>query len=356
MYMHIDNTSYSERRAGVATSGSVCGVYTYRGSFKPLGHDSLDDNLFLDGATGYFISEDRTNAKLQIYQLSADFLSVTSLVKTAQPVRVAGHGEGQRHVLPLRLPPDRMDHQRQPVRDGDFDRRHVERLAQLRAVGHEHLQLADHHRSSRSPGSSTHELRLPRRPVELRQPDRLPLRVAAADRQRHHRLDHLSGELDLDTATGRDRSAGAAEIYYRITARHSGKVMDVISASTANNAEVKQWTLERRRQPEVGVPGRRRRLLPAGQPEQRQVPRRGQRLHRRRREHHPVHLRRRHQPAVAVGATGGYFQLVARHSGKCLDVVSANTADGADIQQYTCGTGTNQQWSRTQSYACPAPH
>jgi hypothetical protein len=82
MYMHIDNSGYSERKAGVATSGSVCGSYTYRGSFKPLGHDSLDDNLFLDGSTGYFMSEDRTNTKLQIYQLSADFLSVTSLVKT----------------------------------------------------------------------------------------------------------------------------------------------------------------------------------------------------------------------------------------------------------------------------------
>lgn len=82
MYMHIDNSSYSERKAGVATSGSICGSYTYRGSFKPLGHDSLDDNLFLDGGTGYFMSEDRTNAKLQIYQLSPDFLSVTALVKT----------------------------------------------------------------------------------------------------------------------------------------------------------------------------------------------------------------------------------------------------------------------------------
>ncbi|MGI5242382.1 ricin-type beta-trefoil lectin domain protein [Dactylosporangium sp. CA-139066] len=82
MYMHIDNTSYSERKAGVATSGSICGTYTYRGSSKPLGHDSLDDNLFLDGSTGYFLSEDRTSQKLQIYRLSADFLSVAALVST----------------------------------------------------------------------------------------------------------------------------------------------------------------------------------------------------------------------------------------------------------------------------------
>jgi len=66
----------------VATSSSVCGSYTYRGSFKPLGHDSLDDNLFLDGGTGYFMSEDRTDKKLQIYRLSSDFLSVSALVAT----------------------------------------------------------------------------------------------------------------------------------------------------------------------------------------------------------------------------------------------------------------------------------
>src|SRR5258708_20000600 len=82
MYMHIDNSGYSERKAGVATSSSVCGSYTYRGSFKPLGHDSLDDNLFLDGSTGYFMSEDRTDKRLQIYRLSSDFLSVSALVAT----------------------------------------------------------------------------------------------------------------------------------------------------------------------------------------------------------------------------------------------------------------------------------
>jgi len=82
MYMHIDNTSYSQRKVGVATSSSICGAYTYHGSFKPAGHDSLDDNLFLDGSTGYLISEDRTDSALQIYRLSSNFQSVSALVKT----------------------------------------------------------------------------------------------------------------------------------------------------------------------------------------------------------------------------------------------------------------------------------
>ncbi|MEU8282863.1 alpha-galactosidase [Micromonospora sp. NPDC048905] len=43
----------------------------------------------------------------------------------------------------------------------------------------------------------------------------------------------------------------------------------------------------------------------------------------------------------------GYVRLVARHSGKCLDVLNAATADGAQTVQWTCGTGTSQQWRRT---------
>ena len=43
-------------------------------------------------------------------------------------------------------------------------------------------------------------------------------------------------------------------------------------------------------------------------------------------------------------AGGGYFRIVNQNSGKCLDVASASTADGANIIQYTCGSGTNQQW------------
>jgi hypothetical protein len=82
MYMHVDSSNYTDRKAGVATCSSVCGSYTYRGSFKPLGHDSLDDTLFQDGTTGYFLSEDRTNTKLQIYQLADDYLTVASLVAT----------------------------------------------------------------------------------------------------------------------------------------------------------------------------------------------------------------------------------------------------------------------------------
>jgi hypothetical protein len=43
-------------------------------------------------------------------------------------------------------------------------------------------------------------------------------------------------------------------------------------------------------------------------------------------------------------AGNGYVQLVARHSGMCLDVANAGTGDGAALIQYTCGSGANQQF------------
>ncbi len=86
--------------------------------------------------------------------------------------------------------------------------------------------------------------------------------------------------------------------YHRITNVNSGKVMDVVGQSTANSAEVKQYTWNN------GA----------------------------------------NQKWAFEDAGGGYYRLVNLHSGKCLDVASGSTANGANIIQYTCGSGTNQQW------------
>ena len=49
---------------------------------------------------------------------------------------------------------------------------------------------------------------------------------------------------------------------------------------------------------------------------------------------------------VAVGPTfSGYYHLLAKHSGKAIDISDASTVNGADALQYTKGTGTNQQFS-----------
>ncbi|XXS77737.1 family 43 glycosylhydrolase [Sorangium sp. So ce176] len=83
MWMHKENaTDYGEARAAVATSSTVDGGYSYRGSFRPLGHMSRDITLFKDDdGAAYMISAARENADLHIYRLTPDYLNVSSLVK-----------------------------------------------------------------------------------------------------------------------------------------------------------------------------------------------------------------------------------------------------------------------------------
>ena len=42
--------------------------------------------------------------------------------------------------------------------------------------------------------------------------------------------------------------------------------------------------------------------------------------------------------------TDGYFEIVSRNSGKCLDIFGASTDAGAQAIQWICHGGTNQQW------------
>src|SRR5947209_8019183 len=75
----------TEAKVGVATSSSICGNYSYRGSFRPLGNQSRDMGLFKDdNGTAYLLSEDRAHG-LRIDRLSADYLSVVSAVVVLTP-------------------------------------------------------------------------------------------------------------------------------------------------------------------------------------------------------------------------------------------------------------------------------
>ena len=47
---------------------------------------------------------------------------------------------------------------------------------------------------------------------------------------------------------------------------------------------------------------------------------------------------------ITLGSDG-FYTLMPKNSGKCLDVISASKADGAGVQQYSCWGGANQEWS-----------
>ncbi|HJZ75941.1 MAG TPA: DUF1800 family protein [Vicinamibacterales bacterium] len=50
-------------------------------------------------------------------------------------------------------------------------------------------------------------------------------------------------------------------------------------------------------------------------------------------------------PLVAAQDLSGTYELVAHHSGKCLDVSGQSTDDGAPVVQWTCNGGLSQRWT-----------
>jgi hypothetical protein len=87
--------------------------------------------------------------------------------------------------------------------------------------------------------------------------------------------------------------------FYRLTAAHSGKAIDIEMASTQVGARAIQWTSH------------------SGQNQQFQF----------------------------VSSGGGFFRIVARHSGLALDLWQQNPNNGAEIRQSTDLNSTSQQWS-----------
>ena len=71
----------------------------------------------------------------------------------------------------------------------------------------------------------------------------------------------------------------------------------------------------------------------------------------------PVPLPLRHEQQFARVATDSCQRPRARHSGKCVNVIGASTADLALLGQRTCGTATGFQWSRVRHPAStPSRH
>lgn len=82
MWMHIDSEDYRFARAGVATSDTPEGPYTYLGSMRPNGQMSRDQSLFKDtDGKAYQICSSENNATMYINELTDDYLKPTGVFK-----------------------------------------------------------------------------------------------------------------------------------------------------------------------------------------------------------------------------------------------------------------------------------
>lgn len=71
MYVHIDDEKYKQASVGVATGDSVCGTYSYRGSFRPMDQESRDLGLFQDSdGEGFLLTEDVRDSLSELFVLS----------------------------------------------------------------------------------------------------------------------------------------------------------------------------------------------------------------------------------------------------------------------------------------------
>ncbi|MEV6303333.1 RICIN domain-containing protein [Actinoplanes sp. NPDC051861] len=303
MWMHKENgVNYSEARAAVASSATVDGTYTYHGSFRPLGtHMSRDITLYNDGGTAYMISAADENYDLHIYRLTADYLNVASLVgnfwNDAHREAPAMFKRGSTYFLltsgATGWSPNQAKYATASsisgpwtgwtnVGDGTTFRSQPTYVLQ---VGNSYLYMGDRWAGAWSG------------PVNDSQYVWLPIGFPSATSMSLSWYPTITIDAAAGTVTGNPVT------YYRVTNRNSGKVLDVISSSVADNAEIKQWTWN-------SGANQRWEFRDVG---------------------------------------GGYFNIVNQNSGKCLDVASASTADGANVIQYSCCSGTNQQW-QWQSY------
>ncbi|MFE3674571.1 RICIN domain-containing protein [Streptomyces goshikiensis] len=311
MWMHKEGsaTDYSEARAAVAVSSTVDGNYSWRGSFRPLGHMSRDITTFVDSdGTGYMISAANENADLHVYRLSADYTAVEAQVQKLWP--------GQWREAPALFKRDGIyflvtsgatgwspNQQKYGTADsitGTWS--HLRDLGDGRTYGSQtayvlpvegmsgvtsYLYMGD--RWGNSMGGMVNDSQYIWLPLTF------PTRTTLS-------MDYFP-QIIVSTDAGTVRGLGD---WNTLTAAHSGKCADAADWSVAEGARLIQWTCA------------------SGSV---------------------------NQQVWFQGAGAGTFRIVLRHSGKCLAVRDAATDDGAVVVQTACTDAPGQKWKQAHSDA-----
>ncbi|TYP76762.1 RICIN domain-containing protein [Paenibacillus methanolicus] len=136
---------------------------------------------------------------------------------------------------------------------------------------------------------------------------------------------------------------------YKLTAQHSGKNLEVAGGSSADGANVQQWT-------DNGQPHQQWKVIDAGngyykliaQSSGKALDVTGGYTHDGVNVQQWTDNGQANQRWKIVDAGGGYYKLISQASGKALDVAGGSTADGANVQQWTDNNNAQQRWKLTQ--------
>ncbi|WP_410670250.1 RICIN domain-containing protein [Amycolatopsis sp. cmx-4-68] len=300
MYLHIDSTSYSDQRVGVATSPTPCGPYSYRGSFQPLGNQSRDIGLYQDTDGSAYLLSENAGRSLRIYRLSADYLSVASAVATLpnyESPAVLKVG-GTYYLLASHL-------------TGWATNDNVYATATSLAGPWSSF------RNFAAPGTNTYNSQTAN--IITVQGSAATTYIYAGDRWTGNAMgdspliwlpltirgttvnlgQYPSWNLDADAGTWSANSGLPSATTHVLKNAGSSMVMDASGASTATGGKIIQW-------PAHGGANQQWRL---------------------------------------TKISDNVFTVVNVNSGLCLDVPEGSTASGTQLQQWTCTGGAGQQWA-----------
>ncbi|GAA0672323.1 RICIN domain-containing protein [Kitasatospora atroaurantiaca] len=303
MYVHIDNSDYSDAKVGVATSSTPCGPYNYRGSFRPLGNVSRDLGLFQESdGTGYLLTEDRSNGGLRIDRLSADYLSVDSSVallgggsiESPAMVKVGGiyymlgsHLTGWNLNDNVYATATSLSGPWSAWRDlaAPGTNTYASQTANIITVqgsaGTTYIYAGD--RWNTGDLGNSQLIWLP-----------LTIRETTVNLGQYP-----TWSLDTSAGTWSAGSGIPSPGTYTLTNAASSMLLDVSGASTANGGGVIQW-------PSTGGAN---------------------------------------QKWTLTKVADNIYTLTSVNSGLCLDVPNHSTSTGVQLQQWTCNGGANQQWA-----------
>ncbi|MFE9046521.1 RICIN domain-containing protein [Streptomyces sp. NPDC012421] len=351
MWMHKEGsaTDYSEARAAVAVSDTVDGDYTWRGSFRPLGHMSRDITTFVDtDGTGYMISAANENADLHVYRLTPDYTEIAAQVQKLWP--------GQWREAPAMFKrngvyflltsgatgwaPNQQKYATatsvtgtwsglSDIGDGTTYGSQTAYVLPVQGTsGTSYLYMGD--RWGNSMGGMVNDS----------QYVWLPLKFPTATTMT---MEYYP-QITVDTAAGTVQGLGTWET---LTAAHSGKCADVADRSTADGAALIQWGCANsvNQQFWLKAAGTNRVQIVSRYSGKCLAPKDGSTADGAAIVQYPCNGTTAQQWRVT--ATGGTVQLAASPSGKCLDVTNQSTADGTALIQWSCNNGANQKWTRT---------
>ncbi|MGV9688438.1 RICIN domain-containing protein [Streptomyces sp. NPDC003444] len=355
MWMHKEGsaTDYSEARAAVAVSSTVDGDYSWRGSFRPLGHMSRDITTFVDSdGTGYMISAANENADLHVYRLTADYTAIDALAKKLwagqwreAPAMFKRNGvyflltSGATGWAPNQqkyATATSVTGSWSGLKDIGNSTAYRSQTAYVLPVqgtnGTGYLYMGD--RWGNSMGGTVQDSQYVWLPLKF------PTKTTMT-------MDY-SPKVTIDTAAG--KVAGMNVVWETLSVRSSGKCADVSGFDSADGARIVQWGCggdvnQQYWFKNVGTSGyvqimarnSGKCLEASGTPTEDGAPVVQKTCGSAKSQHWKI------EPE----GDAGHSRLVARHSGKCLDVADYAYADGAALDQWTCNGGHNQQWERT---------